>query len=84
MTPSKVLILTALILLLSGCTNPDRALRTLTEAGYSDIKLNGYGWLACSEDDIFTTTFQATGPSGKPVEGTVCNGLLKGATIRFN
>ena len=84
MTPSKALILTALILLLSGCTDSDRALRTLTEAGYSDIKLGGYGLFACSEDDIFATTFQATGPSGKPIKGTVCNGLLKGATIRFN
>jgi hypothetical protein len=84
MTPSKILILTALVLLLSGCTDPDRALRTLTEIGYSDIKLGGYGWFACSRGDTFATAFQAAGPSGKLVKGTVCNGLFKGATIRFD
>ena len=80
----KALILTALLLLLSGCTNQGRALRTLTDAGYSNIELGGYGWFACSEDDTFATVFQATGPSGKPVKGTVCNGFFKGATIRFD
>ena len=82
--PKVFTCLAALFLLLSGCTAPDRALRTLTEAGFSNIKVGGYNWFSCGKGDIFATNFQAVGPTGKPVEGTICNGLLKGATIRFN
>jgi hypothetical protein len=74
----------ALAASLSACTAPDRALRVLQDAGYSDITIAGYAWAACSEDDTFATRFSATGPSGRPASGAVCSGLFKGATIRLD
>lgn len=72
------------IMLLSGCTAPDRAVQTLTDAGYSNIKIGEYAWFSCGEDDLFRTSFEATGMTGRTVTGAVCNGFFKGATIRFN
>lgn len=79
---TKILLLS--ILLLAGCTQPDKARELLDANGYKDIEITGYNWLSCSKDDTFHTGFKATGPTGKKVEGTVCAGwLFKGATIRF-
>jgi hypothetical protein len=72
------------IMLLSGCTAPDRAVQTLTDAGYSNIKIGEYAWFSCSEDDVYRTRFEATGVTGRTVTGAVCNGFFKGATIRFD
>jgi len=71
--------------LLAGCTQPEKARAVLESAGYSDIRLDGYGWFACSEDDTYRDKFTAKGPTGKPVSGVVCAGLFfKGATIRID
>ena len=67
---------------LAGCTSADSATRALESAGYSQIKITGYQFFGCSEDDSFHTGFTAVGPTGKPVSGVVCGGLLKGSTIR--
>lgn len=79
-------LFTALLLCfaLGACTAPDRSLQVLEGAGYTHIELTGYSLFACSEDDTFSTGFKATGPTGKRVTGTVCAGLLKGATIRMD
>jgi hypothetical protein len=70
------------LLVLAGCTSSNDALRALEGAGYTDIKLGGYAWFSCSQDDSFATEFTATGPSGKQVSGAVCSGWFKGSTIR--
>ena len=72
------------IMLLSSCTAPDRAVQTLTDAGYSNIKIGEYAWLLCGKGDVYSTSFEATGITGKTIKGAVCNGFFKGATIRFN
>jgi hypothetical protein len=69
-------------LLAAGCTNPETAIRALEGAGYKDIQITSWAPWACSESDQFATGFEATGPTGKRVAGTVCSGILKGATIR--
>ena len=81
----RVLTLTALLLLLSGCTAPDQALRSLERAGFIDIEIGGYNWLACRAL-FFAADFQATAATGQVVTGTVCNSSLRRgyAEIRFN
>ena len=80
----KIFAIALIALSLSGCTRPGLAERVLTEQGYTNIEAGGYGFFSCSEDDAFKTNFKATAPSGKRVEGTVCSGWFKGATIRFD
>lgn len=75
----------AALALLTGCTRPLSAQVLLESAGYSDVQMHGFGWLDCSDDDFFRDRFTATGPTGKPVSGTVCTGLFfKGGTIRLD
>lgn len=80
----KKLFVIAIALALAGCTRSDLAERVLAEQGYTDIVTGGYGFMSCSEDDVFKTNFTATSPAGKRVEGTVCSGWFKGATIRLD
>lgn len=76
------------MLVLVGCTKPEKT-RTLLEAqGLSDVKITGYRFFGCDSgkgsDDNWHTGFEATGPTGKRVTGVVCEGLLKGATVRYD
>jgi hypothetical protein len=77
-------IILGLAFVLAGCSSPDTATRALESAGYSQIKILGYQFFGCSKDDTFHTGFTAVGPTGTPVTGVVCGGLLKGSTIRTN
>lgn len=72
-------------LLLTGCTNPnDVAINVLEALDYSNIKITGYRWFACSNDDFYSTGFTATTSSGKKVTGTVCSGIFfKNSTVRY-
>lgn len=70
--------------ILSGCTNSSSAIKALEGAGYTNIEITGFRFFGCSEDDSFRTGFSSTGPTGKPVTGVVCGGLLKGSTIRLD
>lgn len=78
----KMFVLVAAVLIV-GCTAPDSAKDVLEKQGYTNVDAGGYGWFSCSEDDWFKTQFKATSPTGQPVEGTVCKGVFKGSTIRF-
>ncbi len=69
-------------LALMGCTQPDKAVSVLHAHGFSSITTTGYKLFACSEDDIYATGFEATSITGNRVEGVVCSGALKGATVR--
>lgn len=68
---------------LSACSDEPTALRVLQAAGYTDIVLDGYAWSGCGKEDHYATAFKARGPSGVHVEGVVCSGVFKGATIRI-
>ena len=80
----KKIFIVSLVICIVGCTNGDGAVRALEGAGYTNIKITGYRITGCHDDDTFRTGFKATGPSGKPVTGVVCSGILKGSTIRLD
>ena len=83
----RLLMIILVSSLLTSCTQPDRATRILQEQGFTEIQTHPYGVMtlfACSEDDTFRTPFTAKGANGNIVNGTVCSGLFKGATVRFN
>lgn len=77
-------VLIALILIVSPALFTDRegAMRTLTAAGYTDVRITGYAFFGCGDDDAFRTAFEARGVAGTKVTGVVCRGIWKGATIR--
>ena len=79
----KILTIAAVMVFLSGCTDKNIANKALESAGFTDVKITGWNPLACGEDDTYATGFIAINPQGKVVEGTVCSGVFKGATIRF-
>jgi len=70
-------------LFVTGCSNPSDAIRALSNSGYTNIDAGGFDWFGCGNGDFYSTKFVATNPAGKVVSGTVCSGLLKGATVRF-
>ena len=73
-----------MLLCLTGCSDPDKAVSTLKNNGYTDIRTDGYAWFACEDKDVFSTKFYAKSPSGQQVSGAVCSGFFKGNTIRFD
>lgn len=77
------IILFASVMVLVGCTAPERTERVLQEQGYTDIQIKGFSWLSCS-DDVFRTKFEAKSPSGYEIKGAVCSGWFKGNTIRLD
>ena len=77
----KALIVAAL--LLSACTNESKTKRILENEGFTEIEINGYSFFACGEDDVFATGFCAKNAAGNKVCGTVCGGVGKGYTIRY-
>ena len=80
----KKILIIILSFTMVGCTSPESAKKTLNQAGYSDIKITGYNFMACSKDDTFHTGFRAKGPTSIEVSGTVCAGFMKGSTIRLD
>lgn len=68
----------------AACTAPLDAQRVLEDQGMTDVTTGGYALWQCSEDDTFATKFEATAPSGRRVSGAVCQGLMKGSTIRYD
>jgi|GEM_PF-2148758 len=66
-----------------GPTDPEGAYQTLENAGYSNIQIGGYDWRLKGRDDYYSTSFDANGPTGRPVSGAVTRGYYKGNTIRF-
>jgi hypothetical protein len=57
-----------LTLLATGCTDPDGAVKVLSDNGFSNIKTGGYGWLSCSsKEDVYKTEF-TTSPNGSQLK----------------
>ena len=78
------LILCLAIVFLTGCTRPEKATLALQASGYTEIKMNGYAFFGCDENDTFRDSFTAKGANGKSVDGSVCGTLFKGSTIRVD
>lgn len=64
--------------------DPEGAAQTLENAGYEVTETGGYGWFSCGRGDLWRTDFKAKNQNGKEISGTVCEGLFKGSTIRFD
>lgn len=80
----KKMMLLLMVVLLLGCTNPQKAKEVLEADGYTNVQITGYVLFACSKDDFYHTGFVAQ-KNGRSVKGTVCEGFLfKGSTIRFD
>jgi hypothetical protein len=82
----KNIILIAVIAVAStSCTNKEGAAEALKDAGYHPIKVGGYAFFGCGEEDVYRTNFEAySSDSTRIVTGQVCEGLLKGKTIRID
>lgn len=80
----KRICLIGLMFLLASCSNSNDAHKALTSMGFSDIRITGYKFWACSEDDFYHTGFVAKNAQGLEVSGTVCSGMFfKNSTVRF-
>ena len=81
---NKIILASILAVFMSGCTDENTAIKTLDDAGFSEVRMTGWNAFSCSEDDFYHTGFIAKNQNGKTVDGTVCSSILfKGATIRF-
>lgn len=78
----RIIVALALVAALGACSDKKTAQRALEQQGYTNITLFGWTMFGCGNDDEFTTEFKATSPAGIAVEGVVCSGWFKGATIR--
>jgi hypothetical protein len=81
---TRIALLALSALALSACSDAPTAERVLIQNGYTKVVTTGYSVFGCSDKDTFSTGFRAVSPNGTRVEGVVCSGWLKGATIRFN
>lgn len=75
--------LVIILFLLSSCSNPSAARRTLEASGFDQIETLGWGPFSCGKDDFFSTKFRARKQGGGVIEGVVCGGPFKGYTVRF-
>jgi hypothetical protein len=72
---------------MAACTDPDlAATQAIGAYGFSQPEIVGSfaaTFAYCSRDDNWGREFRAIGPTGVPVHGVVCGGLIgKGATLR--
>ena len=80
----KIYIVTLLSFMLASCgVDPVAGERALKAQGVTDVKISGWAWFGCAEDDSFRSNFTGTGSDGKPVSGTLCSGWFKGITVRY-
>lgn len=77
-------VTTGLVLWLLGSKAPTTESYTniLTREGYTDITLTGWQFFGCGSGDFYREGFTAV-KNGQTVNGLLCSGVNKGATIRF-
>lgn len=86
----KYLLLIALIVLFSSCTDPKGARKALEDSGYTPIEVGGFGFqqfiFAGEHAPIFNTKFKAYAPNSKDriVTGVVTEGFFVAKTIRLD
>jgi hypothetical protein len=78
-----LMIVLVLMFAIVGCTNEPDTRSALESMGYTDIAFTGYEFYGCGKGDVYSTGFEATGPTGKKIKGVGCSGFFKGTTIRF-
>lgn len=82
-----ILLLTVGFLLSTvGCTSDAdfrKGARQLELQGYTEIENTGYSMWCCSDEDTYSTGFEATDKDGEIVTGCFCSSWGKGVTIRF-
>lgn len=76
-------LITLAALTFVACTDDSRTRDVLEKQGFTDVHVDGYAWMACSEDDHFATAFTAKNPQGRTVSGAVCCGAWKNCTVRW-
>ena len=89
----EVLIIVSIIALfvgfafnLSSCgskAHEQATIRAAESMGMKDVRITGYEWFGCGEEDSYRDGFTAIGADGKVVHGIGCSGYNKGVTIRF-
>lgn len=82
-----LLIIVIVLVSVRGCTNKaseERARDLLLSQGMTDVTMTGHRFFGCGEGDVFRNGFTAKSPTGIPVSGVVCGGLMKGQTVRFD
>ena len=79
----SALIVTAALVLTACTVSPQTATSAAEDMGFTDVKLGGPSFFGCADEDGFTRTFTAKNAAGRPVQGVICKGLLKGATVRI-
>jgi hypothetical protein len=67
----RVIVLIAVIIVLSSCSDADGTKVFLQEQGYTEIETTGYDLWADGKDDWTTTGFVATSPNGERIRGAV-------------
>jgi hypothetical protein len=80
----RLLLITLVAVLLTACSDAQGARKALEVQGFKDIQITGYRFFGCGQDDTFKTGFRAVGQNGAIVTGAVCQGWLKGATVRLD
>lgn len=80
----SIMIILALAICLTSCTNNDKAIELLQQEGYTDIEMTGYDMFGCSDKDMYSSGFKATNAQGNRIVGVVCGGYMKGYTIRLH
>lgn len=80
----RIALILTVATMLAACTDETAARKALAGSGFTDVQLTGYTYFGCGKEDTFHTGFEARGPSGQFVNGVVCSGWMKGATIRFD
>lgn len=79
----KVLAIILCAVLLSSCSGTYTSETILEDQGYTNVKIQGFNFFACSEDDMYRYNFTATNSNGKNIKGVICSAPFKGYTIRF-
>lgn len=81
----KLTIAILVIALSTSCTDESAAERVLKDAGYHPIEVGGYSVFKCGKGDQYATKFKAYNhDKTRIVTGVICQGWLKGKTIRLD
>ena len=88
-----IVVIWSTVAAFGGCSvNDDRFHKAIRNQGLEDPVKHGYNFFECGYGDVWNEGFTAkrplTGEPGTPrvretVSGTVCCGILKGCTVRW-
>lgn len=67
-----------------ACTNEYRTKQFLTKKGFSFIKINGFSFNSCPDNEFYRTSFTAYNQNGKKIKSFVCCGLISKCRLPKN